>query len=101
MSSTSLRDKCLTVCGARGEHPSVTPSDHLPSLLLVILSRPHNDHPQEQAAQQKLDYGTSQRASYLSSEGSASLVLQPLVSAPCIPQAASLLPSRSVLDTEK
>ena len=101
MSSASHRDKCLTVCGTRGEHPSVTPSDHLPSLVLVSLARPHDDHTQEQAAQQKLDWGTSQRASYLSLEGSASLVLQPLVSALCIPQAASLLPSRPVLDTQK
>ena len=43
MSSTSHRDKCLIVCGTRGEHPSVTPSDHLPSLVRVILSRPHRN----------------------------------------------------------
>ena len=46
MSSTSHRDKCLTACGTR-EHSSVTPSGHLLSLVLVILSRPHDDHPQE------------------------------------------------------
>ena len=101
MSSNSPRDKCLTACSTRGEHPSVTPSDHLLSLVFVVLSRTHDDHPQEKALPQKLGCCTSPRAPYLSSEGSASLDLQALVSTSCMPQPASLLPSHPVLDTEK
>ena len=66
------------------------------SLVLVILSRP-----QEQATQKKLGCCPSPCAPYLSLEGSGSVVFQALVSASCIPQAASFLPSCPVLDTEK
>ncbi|XP_045329288.1 uncharacterized protein LOC123595637 isoform X3 [Leopardus geoffroyi] len=73
-----------------GRSGSPRPGDLCLECAVILLSlfpethgktlRPHDDHTQEQAAQQKLDCGTSQRAPYLSLEGSCSDWFLPRVS---------------------